>query len=185
MKILILLAITVALWTGCATSPASRPSSQHSAVLSSQDAAAVRAVVASYIETWNRHDMQGMHDLNTSDVDWINVAGNQWRGNTNVFRGHDNIHRTIFAKTTAAADSVLTRSIAPGVALAVATMRFGPVTMPTGQVVNEMRTRGSFTLVKRGDSWKIAHFQNTTIDLDAEKNDPVAWHETGFSPTRK
>jgi hypothetical protein len=86
-------------------------------------------------------------------------------------------------KTTAAADNVLTRSIAPGVAVAVATPRFGPVTMPSGQVVDEMRTRGSFTLVKQGDTWKIAHFQNTTIDPDAEKNDPVTWHETVFTPT--
>jgi len=184
-KTSILLALALAGLTGCDKSTTPRANGEPSGELWSQDAAAIREVVAKYIDTWNRHDMPEMHELNTEDVEWINVSGNQWRGNTSVFKGHENIHRTIFAKTAAAADTVLTRSIGPGVAVAVATMRFGPVTMPSGQVVEEIRTRGSFIFTKRGDAWKIAHFQNTTIDPEAEKNDPATWHETGYSPTKK
>ena len=47
------------------------------------------------------------------------------------------------------------------------------------------KTRASFTMVKRDGVWKIAHFQNTTVDLDAEKNDPITWDETGFLPGGK
>ena len=68
---------------------------------------------------------------------------------------------------------------------AVATMKFGPVTIPSGAVIPELRTRGSFTMVKEGELWKIAHFQNTNIDADAEKNDPITCDETGFLPGRK
>lgn len=145
----------------------------------------MRGIVAEFANTWNRHDMKGMHELNTDDVEWINVAANHWRGNSAVWKGHSTIHRTVFAKTDMGVEKILVRSIAPGVALAVATMKVGPVTTPTGEVLAELRTRGTFTMVKQGAAWKIAHFQNTSIDAIAEKNDLITWDETGFLPGRK
>ena len=99
-----------------------------------------------------------------------------------VYEGHDRIHRTIFAKTSMTVQETAIRPIAPNVVVAVATMTFGPVITPTGQNVPEIKTRGSFTTVKREGIWRIAHFQNTTVDLEAEKNDPITWDESGFLP---
>lgn len=161
------------------------PSTRAPAPLTADDESAVRGVVSEYANTWNRHDMKTMHELNTEDVEWVNVTANHWRGNPAVFKGHDTIHRTIFAKTTMNVEKTSVRGIAPDVAIAVATMKFGPVTIPSGQVLPELRTRGSFVLVRRDGIWKVAHFQNTTIDADAEKNDPITWDETGFLPGRK
>jgi uncharacterized protein (TIGR02246 family) len=142
-------------------------------------------MVAAFANTWNHHDMRAMHELNTTSVEWINVTGNQWRGNAAVFKGHDNLHRTIFAKTQMDVEQTLVRAIAPDVAIAVATMKFAPVTSPSGDVLPALRTRGSFTMVKQGGSWRIAHFQNTTIDAEAEKNDPITWDKTGYLPGQK
>ena len=153
--------------------------------LSAADESAVRAIVSEFAETWNRHDMKAMHELNTANVEWINVTGNHWRGNATVFKGHDTIHRTVFAKTDMNFDEILVRAAAPNVAIAVATMKFGPVVIPTGEVLSELRTRGSFTIVKDDGRWKIAHFQNTSIDEAAEKNDPITWDATGFLPGGK
>ena len=77
------------------------------------------------------------------------------------------------------------RPIAANVAVAVATMTFGPVITPTGQDLVALKTRGSFTMAKREGIWKIAHFQNTIVDLEAEKNDPIPWDETGYLPGGK
>jgi uncharacterized protein (TIGR02246 family) len=150
--------------------------------LAERDDAAVRAGVAAYAETWNRHDMPAMHALNTEDVEWINVTGNHWRTNPVVYRGHDNIHRTIFAETRVRIDSVEVRGIVPGAALAVATMMFGPVITPSGAVLPELRTRGSFVFAHRGGTWKIVHFHNTSIDAEAEQHDPATWDVTGLPP---
>lgn len=169
---------------GCATTPPSSESTNRTAQFTAADESAVRAIVLEFAKTWNRHDMKAMHELNTADVEWINVTANHWRGNATVFKGHDTIHRTICAHTDMAVDQTLVRAIAPNVAIAVATMKFGPTMNPSGQVLPG-RTRGSFTMVKEGDRWKIAHFQNTIIDADAEKNDPITWDETGFLPGRK
>ncbi len=42
--------------------------------------------------------------------------------------------------------------------------------------------RGSFIVVRQDGIWKIPHFQNTTVDPDAEHNDPVTWDSRGFVP---
>ncbi|MBA3754574.1 MAG: SgcJ/EcaC family oxidoreductase [Nitrospira sp.] len=150
--------------------------------LTSADETAVQAVVSEFANTWNRHDMKRMHELNTENVEWINITGNHWRGNATVYKGHDTIHRTIFSKTQMSIESTVIRSIAPGVVVAVATMKFGPVTAPTGEQIPELKTRGSFTLVKTDDTWIIAHFHNTSVDPIAEQHDPVTWDDTGFLP---
>jgi uncharacterized protein (TIGR02246 family) len=149
-----------------------------------EDESAVRAVVSEFANTWNRHDMEAMHRLNTEDVEWVNVSGNHWRGNPAVYKGHDTIHRTIFAKTDMSVEGTVVRALAPDVAVVVATMKFGPVVMPSGQELPELKTRGSFIVVRREGIWKIAHFHNTSVDPEAEQHDPVTWDDTGFLPGR-
>jgi uncharacterized protein (TIGR02246 family) len=151
--------------------------------LTAAEDSAVRAVVAEFVNTWNRHDMKGMHDLDTDDVEWINIVGHHWHGKAEVYKGHDNLHRTIFAKTQNSIETTTVRAIAPDVAIAVVTLIVGPVPTPSGQVLAKMKTRGSFVMVKRGADWKIAHFHNTVVDPEAEKHDPLTWDTTG--PGRK
>ncbi len=151
--------------------------------LTPEDEAAVRGLVSEFANTWNRHDMKAMHDLDTEDVHWINVSGNHWRGKATVYKGHDAIHRILVAKSPMAVEKVEVRSIAPDVAVAVATMKFAPAMIP-GETFPETRTRGSFVGVKRDGVWKIIHFQNTTINEEHEKIDPVTW-ENGLPPARK
>ncbi|HEY7188296.1 MAG TPA: SgcJ/EcaC family oxidoreductase [Vicinamibacterales bacterium] len=141
----------------------------------SADRQAIGAVVAGYASTWNSRDMKAMHDLDTEDVEWINVAANSWKGRTAVQTGHDTILRTIFSKTMVTVLSTEIRPLAPGVAVAVATMRFAPLVDASGHELAEIKTRGSFTMVKHDGAWKIAHFQNTTIDPVAAQNDPITW----------
>ena len=82
--------------------------------------------------------------------------------------GHDTIHRTVGANTDMSVEQTLVRGVAPTLATVVATMKFGRSTLPSGEVVSEVRTRGSFTTVKEGERWKIVHFENTVINAEAE-----------------
>jgi uncharacterized protein (TIGR02246 family) len=161
-----------------------RPQKEMTMTLTPEDEAAVRGLVSEFANTWNRHDMKAMHDLDTEDVHWINVSGHHWRGKATVCKGHVAIHRIAYAKSPMAVEKVEVRSIAPDVAVAVATMKFAPPMIP-GETIPEMRTRGSFVGVKRDGIWKIVHFQNTTINEEHEKIDPVTWDEKGFPPGLK
>ena len=179
----VLAMLAVAALSGCTTQ--NSEVTKTPPAFSTDDESAVRSRVSDFANTWNRHDMKAMHELDTEDVEWINVTGNYWRGKAAVYKGHDTIHRTIFAKTSMTVEQTAIRSIAPNVVVVVATMTFGPVITPTGQELAEIKTRGSFTMVKRDGIWRIAHFQNTTVDLEAEKNDPITWDKSGFLPGRQ
>jgi uncharacterized protein (TIGR02246 family) len=150
--------------------------------LSAADESAVRALVSEFANTWNRHDMKAMHELDAEDVEWINVVGNHWRGRTTVFKGHTAIHKGMSAGTSMSVESATIRAIAPTVAIAVATMHFGASPNPRFAWVVAAKTRGSFTMVKRDGSWKIVHFQNTVIDPKAEHDDVPSFDATGFPP---
>jgi uncharacterized protein (TIGR02246 family) len=115
---------------------------------STDDESAVRALVSEFANTWNRHDMKAMHELDTGDVEWINITGNYWRGRPPSTKAAIRFIERIFAKTSMTVEETAIRPIAPNVAVAVATMTFGPVITPTGQKVPEIKRRGSFTTVK-------------------------------------
>jgi uncharacterized protein (TIGR02246 family) len=149
---------------------------------STADELAVRALVNEFANTWNRHDMKAMHELDTEDVEWVNVVGHYWRGKATVYKGHVAIHKGMCATTTMSVESATIRSIAPTVAIAVATMHGGPSLDPHFPWVVANKTRASFTMVKRDGIWKIVHFQNTVIDPKAEDDDETKWDATGFPP---
>ena len=150
--------------------------------LSADDESAVRALVNEFANTWNRHDMKAMHELDTEDVEWINVVGHCWRGKATVYKGHVAIHKGMSATTSTSVESATIRSIAPTVAVAVATMHFGASLDPRYSWVVAAKTRASFTMVKRDGIWKIVHFQNTLIDPKAENEDIPKFADTGFPP---
>jgi uncharacterized protein (TIGR02246 family) len=152
---------------------------------SADDESAVRALVNEFANTWNRHDMKAMHELDTEDVEWINVVGHYWRGKATVYKGHVAIHKGMCAKTSMSVESATIRSIAPTVAVAVATLQSGPSLDPRYSWVVAVKTRGSFTMVKRDGIWKIAHFQNTVINPKTENDDETKWDATGFPPPER
>jgi uncharacterized protein (TIGR02246 family) len=149
---------------------------------SADDESAVRSLVNEFANTWNRHDMKAMRELDTEDVEWINVVGHDWRGKATVYKGHVAIHKGMCAATTASVESATIRSITPTVAIAVATMHFVPAPDPRYPWNAAAKTRASFTMVKRDGIWKIAHFQNTEINPRAESDDETKWDITGFPP---
>jgi uncharacterized protein (TIGR02246 family) len=180
MKRIVLAMLAVIALSGCTTGDSAMVNTLPA--ISPDDESAVRALVNEFANTWNRHDMKAMHELDTEDVEWINVVGHHWLGKGTVYKGHAAIHKGMYAKTTMSVESATVRSIAPAVAVAVATMHFGSSLDPLYSWVLAAKTRGSFTMVKRDGIWKIAHFQNTVIDPKTEHDDLPRWDATGFPP---
>lgn len=178
--VLAMLAVAVIVLSGFATGDPAMTNTPPA--FSADDESAVRALVNEFANTWNRHDMKAMHELDTEDVEWINVVGQYWRGKTTVYKGHVAIHKGMCATTTLSVESATIRSIAPAVAIAVATMHFVPAPDPRYPWLTATKTRASFTMVKRDGIWKIANFQNTVIDPKAENDDVPKWDAIGFPP---
>ena len=161
---------------------AARNNERHDTSLSAGDETAVKTVLNQFADSWNRHDMKAMHDLDTDDVEWINVVGHDWQGKEATFKGHTAIHKGMAAKVDMSIESAKVRLIAPNVAIAVTVLHFTASTDPRFAWTEASKTRASYTVVKRGGDWKIVHFQNTIIDPNAEKFDETQFDSTGFPP---
>jgi hypothetical protein len=74
----VLAMLAVIALSGCSTKDSEMTSTPPA--FSADDESAVRALVNEFANTWNRHDMKAMHELDTEDVEWVNVVGNHWRG---------------------------------------------------------------------------------------------------------
>ena len=114
----------------------------------------MRATVAEFVNTWNRHDLKGMHDLVTEDALWILRNGNVWRGKAEVYKFYGRVLRS--PNDVLSTEKMEVRSLAPQVAVAT-------VTMKDGQEGSGFHTRDSFVMAKRGGAWKIVHYQSTTM----------------------
>jgi uncharacterized protein (TIGR02246 family) len=157
----------------CAQPPKPEGGRAGTSGLSKEDDQAVRKIVAGVEEAWNEHDMQALAKLFGEDAEWVNKVGMHWRGRGEIMVAHTAFHQTIFKNHKYHTDTVETRSIAPGVALAVATETFDSFMAPDGRVWPKARNRLSYVLVKGPEGWKIAHGQNSEVDEEAAKHDPV------------
>jgi uncharacterized protein (TIGR02246 family) len=153
--------------------PGSDPPSAGANVLSKEDDRAVRKTIASVEEAWNAHDMKAMGRLFTEDAEFINVVGMLWRGRDDIVTAHAAFHRTSFKNHSLKTDSIETRSLGGGQAIAVVTTTNDSFITPDGQVVPKRQNRQTYVLTKGPEGWRIAHGHNVPVDAEAAKHDPT------------
>jgi uncharacterized protein (TIGR02246 family) len=117
--------------------------------------------------------MKAFSQLLREDAEWVNVVGMHWRGRDAVVAATAAFHQTMFKNHRMKTDSVETRSLGAGCAIAVATITVDGFTTPDGHVMPKAQNRETFVLVKGPDGWKIAHGHNTVVDANAAQHDPV------------
>jgi uncharacterized protein (TIGR02246 family) len=128
------------------------------------DEQAVRKVLASFDEAFNRHDADAVAALYTDDAEFINVAGMLWRGRAEIRRGTAFVLANIFQNTTIQTDSVSLRFPTHDTAIAViAQHTVGSFVLPDGTRISSTNNRLTYFLVKAGGRWLIAGGQNTEI----------------------
>jgi uncharacterized protein (TIGR02246 family) len=174
MASLMLIAALLALRAGVVAEPPKQDSPEAgTTALSKEDDKAVRKVIAGFGDAWNTHDMKAFSKLFREDAEWINVVGMHWHGRDAIVAATTAFHETIFKNNQMKIDSLETRSLGAGYAIAVATITVDGFTTPSGQVRPKSQDRETFVLVKGPEGWKLAHGHNTVIDADAAKHDPV------------
>ena len=128
------------------------------------DEQAVRKVLASFDEAFNRHDADAVAALYTDDAEFVNVAGMWWRGRAEIRRGTAFVLTNIFQNTTIQTDSVSVRFPARNTAIAIITQHtVGSFVLPDGSRISSTNNRLTYFLVKAAGHWRIAGGQNTEI----------------------
>jgi len=126
--------------------------------MTSDDEAAVRALVERLEATWNAADPIGFAAEFTTDADFVNVRGDYHSGRDAVAAGHAGIWKSIYAGSTIRYSLARVREVAPGVLLAHldALLR-----IPAGPFAGEISAIPSIVLVREDGAWRIASFHNT------------------------
>lgn len=136
----------------------------------------VRNTVNGFSQSWNRHDMDAFGKLFTTDADFVNVAGDWWKGRRDIQMQHAYSHGTIpadtkgfeavrvyygiFKSSTIRFTQIDVRFLRKDVAVAHASWEaFGDTRTP-----NPRHGLFTFLLARQDGSWLIAAAQNTEIN---------------------
>ena len=133
----------------------------------------VRQVVSGFAETWNHHDMEAFGRLFAPDADFVNVAGDWWKGREAIQMHHAFSHGTIPADTKVGVQYGIFKT---------STMRFTQIDVRflqkdvavahvSWELLGDARTPNNprnglftFVLTRQGGSWLISAAQNTEIN---------------------
>ena len=99
----LLLAVAALLFVWSASIGADTPS-----VSRASDEQQITALIQSWEEAWNRHDMHAFANLFHDDGIWVLWTGQVWKGRTAIEEGHAAVHKTVFrnsVQNTRLADS--------------------------------------------------------------------------------
>jgi len=160
----------------CANGSATKPSDEQS----------ILAAVMAFQEAWNHHDMTAMKDVFTEDADLINVLGTRWHGRANIVKALGVFHREMFKNEEIHLSEITIRSVTANVAIAVAIQTgSGEMSLPEAHgrkqtpVGSQLDT---FVVEKRDGIWKVTYGQNTIVNPDAQKFDPIKTNWDGEIP---
>ncbi|MEJ2679771.1 MAG: nuclear transport factor 2 family protein [Gemmatimonadota bacterium] len=135
------------------------------AAQTSEDSVAIRALVEAYRVTWNEHDLSALATFFTQDADMI-------MGSDSVADGRAAIQgwwRDYFARQEPerrlAIDVRALRLITPAVAVlnAVTTTQGRNA---QGEALNSRKARGTWVVVREGDTWRISAMRGMPTEQD-------------------
>ena len=136
----------------------------------------VRKAVSGFSQSWNHHDMEAFGKLFAPDADFVNVAGDWWKGRQAIQTQHAYSHGTIpadtkgfealrvyygiFKTSTFQFTQIDVRFLRKDVALAHASWEMlGDTRTP-----NPRHGLLAFVLTRQDNGWLIAAAQNTEIN---------------------
>jgi uncharacterized protein (TIGR02246 family) len=131
-----------------------------------KDEEAIKAVLSTYEETWNKHDMTAWGKLFTDDVDYINRFGGMWKGNTANVEEHVALHEALKKQKQKMNWSAAVENISfltADIALVHATWKWPGFVSPSGEELKDFRGIVTGVMVKKDGEWLIRAFHNTTV----------------------
>jgi uncharacterized protein (TIGR02246 family) len=135
------------------------------------DEEAIKQVLATYVDTWNTHDMATWGALFTDDVDYVNRGGGWWQSNKENVEGHKAIHDMLVKQKQQMTYTSTVAKIAflkPDVALVHATWEWPGFPLPAGKEAKDFKGIITMVMVKQADTWLIRAVQNTLTSAPAQ-----------------
>ena len=123
----------------------------------------VTAVVMSFSETWNRHDMAAFGRLFAADAEFVNVVGIWWKGQGAIQSAHEFAHSNMFKNSRLTMEATEVRFPVKEIAIARSKWSLAGHVTPDGGALAPRNGILVNVLMKTTDGWKIIDSQNTDI----------------------
>ena len=123
----------------------------------------VKAVLISFQESWNQHDIEKLANLFAEDADFVNVLGMRWVGRSAIRDAHVQSHNTIFKNSRLTNSETIVRFVKPDVAVTRTFWSLVGHTTPTGETGQPRKGIITNVIVKQNEKWQIIVSQNTDI----------------------
>lgn len=120
----------------------------------------VEAVLETFCDTWNHHDMDAMAALFTVDADFVNVVGMHFRGRNEIAAAHRELHQDRFANTQVKVLQQRVKYLGDDIALAHMRWEMTGDTAANGRIRKGFMTH---VLVRRNGQWSFHATQNTDV----------------------
>ncbi len=127
---------------------------------------AVKELSSALEAAWKKGDGTDFAEQFTPDADFVNIIGMHVQGKAAIAGLHAHVFDTIYAGSIAAFPLKSLRTIGDQVAIAVISPE---VQVPAGPFKGAVQTTATATLVRDGQSWRIAAFHNTRRDAPPEE----------------
>ncbi|MGH9900770.1 MAG: SgcJ/EcaC family oxidoreductase [Pyrinomonadaceae bacterium] len=129
------------------------------------DEAAIRKVLADFVEGWNKHDARAFSMVFAEDADFTNVRGVSAHGRAEVEKFHAPLFATRFRDTNQKMTKTKVRFIKPDVAAVDAWWEMTGAKGAEGQDIPLRKGLLNFVMTREGAKWFITVMHN--MDLPA------------------
>ena len=120
----------------------------------------ITALVRSWEEAWNSHDMRALANLFHEDGIWILWTGQVWTGRKTIEEGHAAVHRTVFRNSIQRERLEELTFVGPDAAV----VRFYSTLTGDERSPNEVvRSRKILMVSRREGLWRVGWGQNTRL----------------------
>ena len=120
----------------------------------------ITALVRSWEEAWNSHDMRALANLFHEDGIWVLWTGQVWTGRKTIEEGHAAVHRTVFRNSNQRERLEELTFVGPDAAV----VRFYSTLTGDERSPNEVvRSRKILMVTRREGTWRVGWGQNTRL----------------------
>lgn len=123
----------------------------------------VKAVAASFVDSWNRHDMKAFAELFAEDADFVNVIGMWWHGRAEIQKQHEAIHAARMKASHLAATRTEVSFLRPDVAVMHVRWELTGEAGPDGKPLGPRTGIVTFVVARTAGKWSIVAGQNTNV----------------------
>ena len=124
------------------------------------DRAKITAILHSWEEAWNSHDMHAFANLFHEDGIWVLWTGQVWKGRAAIEEGHAAVHKTVFRNSIQREKMEELTFVGPDAAV----VRFYSTLSGDERSPDKVvRSRKILMVTKRKGVWRIGWGQNTRL----------------------